>query len=85
MEKQLICGNELKETRHGMEDNMIRRASVCMCIPNHACTQVCACGYQIELQVLLQRMFKSYKERLLIEVKCSLIYVCLPFIRLELS
>ena len=26
MEKQLIYGNELKETRHGMENNMIEQA-----------------------------------------------------------
>ena len=85
MEKKMIHGNELKETRHGMEDNMIRQTSVCMCIPNRACTRVRACGYQTELRVLLQRMFKSYEEILLIEVESSLIDVCFPFIRLELS
>ena len=37
MEKKLINGNELKDTRHGIEDNMTRQTSVCMCIPNHAC------------------------------------------------
>jgi len=68
-----------KKQGHGMEDNMIRQTSVCMCIPNRAC------GYQTELRVLLQRMFKSYEEILLIEVKSSLIDVCFPFIRLELS
>ena len=52
MEKQLIYGNELKETRHGMEDKMIRQTSVCMYIPNRASMRVRACGYQIELRVL---------------------------------
>ena len=85
MEKKLIHGNELKETRHGMEDNMLRQISVCMCIPNDACTRVHACGYQTNLWVLLQRMFNSYEEGLLIEMEASLIDVCFPFVRLELS
>ena len=68
-----------------MEDNMLRQTSVCMCIPNHACMRVHACGYQIDLRVLLQRMFNYYKEGLLIEMEASLIDVCFPFIRLELS
>ena len=66
MEKKLIHGNELKEAKHGMEDNMIRQTSVYMCIPNHACTRVRAYGYPTKLPILLQRM-KSYEERLLIE------------------
>ena len=60
MEKKLIPDNELKETRHGMENNMIEQASVCICIPNHAYMRVCACGYQIELRILLLSVFKSY-------------------------
>ena len=39
MEKKLINGNELKDTRHGIEDNMTRQTSVCKCIPNNACTR----------------------------------------------
>ena len=85
MEKKLIHGNELKGAKHGMEDNMIRQTSVYMCIPNHACTQVHACGYQTKLPILLQRMLKSYEKRLLIEVESSLLDVCFPFIILEFS
>ena len=56
-----------------------------MCITNRACVWAHECGYQTELQVLLQRIFKSYGKELLIEVESSLIDVCFPFIRLELS
>ena len=56
-----------------------------MCIPNHACTQAYALGYQIELRVLIQRIFKSYEERLIIEMESSLVDMCFPFIRLKLS
>ena len=85
MEKKLIHGNELKGAKHGMEDNMIRQTSVYMCTPNHACTRVRAYGYPTKLPILLQRMLKSYEERLLIEVESSLLDVCFPFIILELS
>ena len=44
-----------------------------MCIPNYAYAQAHACGYQTELRVLLQRMLKPYEEKILIEVKSSLI------------
>jgi len=42
-----------------------------MCVPNKVAS-------------LLQRVFTSYEEGLLIEVKASLIDECFPFIKLEL-
>ena len=56
-----------------------------MCIPNYAYARAHAYGYQIELRVLLQRIPKSYEEKILIEVKSSLIDMFFLFIRLNLS
>ena len=56
-----------------------------MYIPNYAYAWAHACGYQTELRALLQRILKSYEEKILIEVKSSLIDMFFLFIRLNLS
>ena len=58
-----------------------------MCLSNHAYSRAHACGYQTELRVLLvllQMMFKSYEEILLIDMEFLLINVCFPLIRFKL-
>ena len=75
MNKKLIHGNEHKAWHRRQLD----KTNKCM----HVYTQwVHACGYQIDLRVLLQtpKDVKSYEERLLIEVESSLIDVCFPFV-----
>ena len=58
MEKKLIPNNELKETRHGMSNNMIEQA----CAYAYPIMHICRYAHvgTTELRILLQSVFKSY-------------------------